>query len=72
MRKKIRLTPRQYECLHWLSLGKTTVEIGIILGISHTTVCFHLKKVYIKLNATNQTSAITKGFHLAILKIPES
>lgn len=72
MRKKIRLTPRQYECLHWLSLGKTTVEIGIILGISHTTVRSHLGKIYTKLDVTNRTSAITKGFHLAILKIPES
>ena len=36
------LTPRQRECVYWLSQGKTAWEIGVILGISHETVTQHL------------------------------
>ena len=37
-----RLSPRQRECIYWLSQGKTAWEIGVILGISAETVTQHL------------------------------
>ena len=43
------ITPRQSEVLHWLAEGKTSVEIGIILGISRRTVEKHIEHLYAKL-----------------------
>lgn len=37
------ITPRQTDCLKWVSEGKTDEEIGLILGISHTTVHNHIE-----------------------------
>lgn len=62
------LSPRERDCLHWVALGKTTNEIGIILGLSHHTVNFHLRNVCIKLNVPNRSAAIAKAFHTSIFK----
>lgn len=36
------LTSRQLECLHWVARGKSSSDIGAILGISPRTVDEHL------------------------------
>lgn len=62
------LSPRERDCLHWVALGKTTEEIGLILGLSHHTVNFHLRNVCKKLDAPNRSAAIAKAFHASIFK----
>ncbi len=61
------LTRRERETLHWASLGKTTWEIGRIVGISERTVMFHLGNAMRKLNARNRAQAIAKATLLGVL-----
>ncbi|MBR1146153.1 LuxR family transcriptional regulator [Bradyrhizobium sp. AUGA SZCCT0431] len=42
------LSPRELECLEWAAQGKTTWEIGRILGISRHTVAFYLENAKAK------------------------
>lgn len=65
------LTRRETEILTWMARGKTVREITAILSIggsvSQNTVKFHQKNIYEKLDVTNQTSAVMKGFFMGIL-----
>lgn len=51
------LTPREVECLRWVLKGKSDTDIGEILGISHTTVHFHIERVKNKLGVKTRTQA---------------
>ena len=52
-----RLTQREAEVLYWATLGKTTKDIGDILGSSPRTVNKHLEHVFEKLGVETRTSA---------------
>ncbi len=52
-----RLTQREAEVLHWLSLGKTNRDIADILGMSPRTVNKHLEHVFDKLAVETRTAA---------------
>jgi DNA-binding CsgD family transcriptional regulator len=52
------LSPREREVFHWLEMGKTNEEIGIILGISRHTVKNHLEKIFQKLGVNNRCEAV--------------
>lgn len=54
------LSPREYECLEWVAKGKSTWEIGRILGIAQRTVEFHLDNVRAKLDVKTITQAVAK------------
>ena len=54
------LTGREAECLRWMSLGKTGVEIAKITGISPRTVRYHLKNVKKKLGVDSTLGALVK------------
>jgi DNA-binding CsgD family transcriptional regulator len=43
--------------LFWLSRGKSSAEIGVILGIRPATVGKHLEHIYPKLGVENRTAA---------------
>jgi LuxR family transcriptional regulator, activator of conjugal transfer of Ti plasmids len=45
----VSLTSREYECLEWAAQGKSTWEIGRILGISRNTVASYLESTKEKL-----------------------
>ncbi len=62
------LSPRELECLHWSASGKTSQEIGQILGISQHTVYFHLKNVATKLNVYGTRHAISRAITIGIIK----
>jgi DNA-binding CsgD family transcriptional regulator len=53
------LTPREVECLRWVLKGKSDTDIGKILGISHTTVHFHIERVKKKLGVKTRIQAAT-------------
>lgn len=53
------ISDRELECLEWTAIGKTSWEISIILGISESTVSFHLRNATAKLNANNRTHAVS-------------
>ncbi len=51
------LTRREAEVLHWVSEGKTNVEIGGILHASPRTVGKHLERIFEKLDVDTRTAA---------------
>ena len=61
------LTGRECEVLRWTAAGKTSGEIGIILGISTRTVNFHITTALTKLNAVNKTQAVVKALMLDMI-----
>ncbi len=57
-----RLSTREREVLMWVAGGKTTFEIGAILGISAHTVGEHLKNIRRKLDTNNNTHSVFQAF----------
>lgn len=51
---KVHLTERQRQCLQWAHAGKSSWEIGEILGISENTVTYHI------INACKQLGVRTR------------
>jgi|SRR5450830_23310 len=52
-----KLTMRESEALYWATKGKTSRDIGDILGTSPRTVNKHLEHVFIKLGVETRTAA---------------
>ncbi|MBV6322696.1 LuxR family transcriptional regulator [Duganella sp. HSC-15S17] len=61
------LSKRELECIHWSAAGKTSREIGLILGISQRTAYFHLTNVATKLNVHTTRHAISRAIALGLL-----
>ena len=57
LRARLPVTGREAEGLLWLSRGKSSRDIGEILGLSHRTVTKHLEGIYAKLGVENRTAA---------------
>ncbi|MDX8399906.1 MAG: response regulator transcription factor [Gallionellaceae bacterium] len=56
-----KLTTREAEVLYWVVKGKTSRDIGDILGSSHRTVNKHLERVFEKLGVETRTAAAAKA-----------
>ncbi len=63
------LTGREGECLKWTAVGKTSWEISKILGVSESTVIFHLKNAIKKMGVSNRPQAVAKAVALAKIKL---
>jgi DNA-binding CsgD family transcriptional regulator len=61
------LTSREQQCLRWSASGKTSNEIGSILGISPNTVYFHLKKAASKFEVYGTRHAITRAIEMGLI-----
>lgn len=61
------LSVREVECLCWAAFGKTDKEVGLILGMSHATVRYHISRICTKLDATNRAQAIFRASQLGYL-----
>ncbi|CAO4177809.1 Response regulator input and output domains: CheY and LuxR family [Methylorubrum aminovorans] len=57
LREHLPITGREAEVLLWLSRGKSSRDIGEILGLSPRTVTKHLEGIYAKLGVENRTAA---------------
>ncbi|MGH1379230.1 MAG: autoinducer binding domain-containing protein [Alphaproteobacteria bacterium] len=64
---KINLTNREREILHWAAEGKSDAVISDILGISYSTVRFHLNNAYTKLETNERVFAVTKAIRLGLI-----
>ena len=64
---KSAISPRELECLRWVLDGKSDTDIGGILGISHTTVHFHIERVKKKLGVRTRTQAAAMVMTLGYL-----
>lgn len=61
------LTERERECLVWTSVGKTSVEIAQILGLSEHTVNHYLNNAARKFDAVNRTQAVAHGLRFGFI-----
>lgn len=62
------LTDRETEVLHWLSFGKSNIEIGMILEISEMTVKQHVFHILRDLPATTRAGAVGIGLRRGLIK----
>ena len=62
------VTARERVILHWIYLGKSNAEIGLILGISPLTVKNHVQNLLRRLNVVNRAQAVGKALEARILK----
>jgi len=61
------LTPRELECLKWTMEGKSAWAVGQILGVSSSSVNFHIQNAMRKLQVNSKHSAVLKCVSLGIL-----
>jgi DNA-binding CsgD family transcriptional regulator len=57
--KGVWFSPRERECLYWLSQGKSARDIGEILKIGERTVVFHVGNLKRKLGVRTVCQALT-------------
>jgi DNA-binding CsgD family transcriptional regulator len=55
------LSERERECLLWVSEGKTTDEVAVILGVSSNTVNSYVTHAIQKMGASNRAMAIASA-----------
>lgn len=63
------LSEREVHCLEWSARGKTSWEMSKILGVSESTVVFHLRNSMAKLNAANRTQAVAIAISKSLISI---
>jgi DNA-binding NarL/FixJ family response regulator len=63
------LTPRELEVLELIREGNKNKQIADQLGISETTVNFHIKNIVGKLQANDRTHAVTLALRRGLLQI---
>ena len=61
------LTTMETRCLQWIAAGKTSWDIGVILGISEHTVRAYVRTVLRKLDVTNRAMAVARAMQLGLL-----
>ena len=61
------LSERERECLAWVSQGKTTDEVAVILGVSSNTVNSYVAHAIQKFGASNRAMAIATAIRSGII-----
>jgi len=64
------LSKRQAECLLWAREGKSSTDIGAILGLSPRTVDDHLAAACAKLGVRTRTQAVAEAMRRGLLDTP--
>jgi DNA-binding CsgD family transcriptional regulator len=64
------LSPRQTECLFWVQEGKSSRDIGVILGVSHRIVERHVFRACHKLGVKTRLQAVIRARSLGIISDP--
>lgn len=63
------LSPREREVLQWVAAGKSSWDIGMILGISSWTVKVHIRHAMRKLNVFTRSHAVAKAMQLGLIDL---
>lgn len=61
------LSNRELEIIRWVARGKSNSVIGDIMGISRHTVDSYLRRIFIKMEATDRTTAALKALGLGLI-----
>lgn len=64
------LSPRQQECLFWVQQGKSSRDIGVILGVSHRIVERHIFRACAKLGVRTRLQAVLRARSLGLIADP--
>lgn len=67
---EITLSPRQTECLFWVQEGKSSRDIGVILGVSHRIVERHIFRACQKLGVRTRLQAVIRARSLGLIADP--
>lgn len=62
------LSDREREVLQWFAKGKSRWEIAKILNLSESTVSFHARNIFQKMEVNNITMAILKALHQGLIQ----
>jgi DNA-binding CsgD family transcriptional regulator len=65
--KDVHLTSREKEILSWAAEGKSDSVIADIIGVSHSTIRFHMNNIFRKLNANERTLATVKAIRQGLI-----
>ena len=63
------LTVREVEILTWVARGKSSTDIGTLIGISESTVEYHVGKAMRKLQVGTRVQAAIKASRLKLISI---
>jgi DNA-binding CsgD family transcriptional regulator len=63
----VTLSPRQTECLFWVQEGKSSRDIGIILGVSHRIVERHVFNACRRLGVKTRLQAVIRARTLGLI-----
>lgn len=63
------LTPREVEVLEWVSRGLPSKMIAHELGVSESTIKFHLSSIYAKLGVASRTEAVSRAAKLGLITL---
>ncbi len=61
------LSGREAECLLWVSRGKSSADIGQIVGLSPRTVDSYIEKACAKLGVRTRIEAVAVGVRLGVI-----
>ena len=67
--RRAQLSPREIECLKWVSCGKSDTAIGEILGIADGTVNMHIENAKRKYRATTRVQAVIEALRDGYLSL---
>ncbi len=65
----VHLTQREIDTLRWAAEGKTSWEIGQLIGIGERTVIFHLNNAAKKLGVIGRRQAVTRAIALQLIAL---
>ena len=57
---EVKLTDRERDAVAWVAEGKSDWEISVILGVSESTIRFHVDNARKKLGAVNRAQAVAR------------
>jgi DNA-binding CsgD family transcriptional regulator len=61
------LSEREKACLLWTARGKSSWEIGRIMGISEHTVVFHVRNAMKRLGTRNRMVAVVMAVQMGLI-----
>jgi LuxR family quorum-sensing system transcriptional regulator CciR len=65
------LSAREHECLLWASRGKSSSDIGAILGLSPRTIDSYLEKACAKLRVRTRVEAVAAAVREGLIDVEE-
>ncbi len=65
--QRVRLTPREIECLTLLAEGKSSKEIAAVLSIHWKTVTTHIDNAKLKLGVETRIAAVVTAMRAGLI-----